>query len=101
MPVLINTPLCFCQVTALKQVGCKHVPVHTMHKVNIGTLTLSQVCRVTCLRCVCVCVVTGLSRQSVRRTEQDFQPVEVSSTETEAESELCLDRRNSDRQVKG
>lgn len=48
--------------------------------------------------CVCVCVVTGLSRQSVRRTEQDFQPVEVSSTETEAESELCLDRRNSDRQ---
>lgn len=50
---------------------------------------------------MCVCVVTGLSRQSVRRTEQDFQPVEVSSTETEAESELCLDRRNSDRQVKG
>lgn len=48
--------------------------------------------------CVCVCVVTCLSRQSVRRTEQGFQPAAVSSTETGVESELCLDRRNSDRQ---
>lgn len=47
---------------------------------------------------MCVRVVTCLSRQSVRRTEQGFQPAAVSSTETGVESELCLDRRNSDRQ---
>lgn len=26
VPVQVNTPLCFCQVAALKEVGCKHVP---------------------------------------------------------------------------
>lgn len=26
VPVQVNTPLCFCQITALKEVGRKHIP---------------------------------------------------------------------------
>lgn len=47
--VLVNTPLCFCQVTALKEVGCKHVP---LKRTRISLCSLNPSVCLQCLRFV-------------------------------------------------